>query len=124
MTFLLDNSSLIAWLFANHPHHTRVLAWEPNRDLAICPITELGFIRVACQVYEVSMADARKILEHWKTQRKPQFVDCDISALDGIPAPTGKDSTDFYLCNLADKHGMKWATLESKSAHPAAERIP
>ncbi len=57
MTYLLDNSTLIAWLLANHQYNSRI-------------------------------------------------------------------STDFHFCNLAHKHGMKWATLDKKCPHSAVELIP
>ena len=47
----------------------------------------------------------------------------DASALDGAAAPSGGKSTDWYLANLAAKHGMKWATLDAGAKHQVAELI-
>ncbi len=38
-----------------------------------------------------------------------------------ISAPSAGKSTDWYLANLAKKHGMKWATLD-KTAQPSGAR--
>ena len=61
MTWLLDVSALVARLVQSHEHHQRVNAWWPGRALAVCPITELGFLRVACALGS-TMDDARAVL--------------------------------------------------------------
>ncbi len=61
MTWLLDVSALVAHLVQSHEHHSRVNAWWPGRTLAVCPITELGFLRVACALGS-TMEDARTAL--------------------------------------------------------------
>jgi hypothetical protein len=43
MTCLLDVSTLLAWLWADHEHHPRVIRWQKGKAIAVCPITELGF---------------------------------------------------------------------------------
>jgi hypothetical protein len=55
---------------------------------------------------------------------KPAFVPCDLRALDGLQATTGTKTTDFYLANLAESHGLKWATLDEQIKHPAAFVLP
>jgi predicted nucleic acid-binding protein len=42
-----------------------------------------------------------------------------LPALGSHPQKT-EQVTDFYLAALADKHGMKLATLDEKIKHPAA----
>ncbi len=100
-----------------------MLFWEKSKDVAVCPITELGFVRVVCRVYGVTMTDARRILGRWKHERQARFIPCDISALDGMPPVSGEQSTDIYLCNLAAKHGMKLAAQDQRIKHPAVELI-
>jgi predicted nucleic acid-binding protein len=116
----LDISILLAWLLAQHEKNAAVLAWETGKEVAICPLTELGFLRIACHTYGVVMADARKALADWKQKRRPRFIPCDISALEGRAASSHKETTDYYFGNLAEKHGLKWATLDAQSRHPAA----
>jgi hypothetical protein len=41
MTYLLDVSTLLAWLTASHTSNSTVLGWESGKSVAICPITEL-----------------------------------------------------------------------------------
>jgi len=124
MKYLLDVSTLIARLLHEHEHHARVKAWAKGKELAVCPITELGFLRVSTQAAGLDINDARKILSGWLAQSKPKFIPCDIHAVDGAAAPDGGQTTDYYLANLADKHGMEWATLDEDSNHPAAFVVP
>ena len=123
MTYLLDVSALLAWLLDDHPENARLLAWETGKTVAVCPITELGFLRIACNTYGASLPDARQALAEWKAQRQPAFVPCAIPTADGEAAPGWKLTTDFYLGNLAAAHQMKLATLDGKMGHPAAEAI-
>ncbi len=70
------------------------------------------------------MKDAREMLTLWRLKSKALEVPCDLSAMDGIPAPNSSKITDFYFANLAAKHDMKWATLDEASNHPASSIIP
>lgn len=125
MTALLDISVLLAWLWERHENHHRVLAWEAGQNVAVCPLTELGFLRISTSpAFGATMEQAREMLQDWLHQRQPQFVPCDLRALDGTPAPTSGKSTDFYLGNLAVAHSMQWATLDEHSGHIAAFMIP
>jgi predicted nucleic acid-binding protein len=111
MTYLLDVSTLIALLWRTHGDHAKVLDWTKGKKLATCPITELGFIRVSTsKAFNLSMTDARKLLENFIGS--VEFVPDDLHALDGATAPTSAKTTDWYLANLAHKHGMRWATLD------------
>ncbi len=54
MTYLLDVNALVAFGYANHIHHLRVINWlgdlrgnQRTLRLATCAITELGFVRIA-----------------------------------------------------------------------------
>lgn len=125
MRYLLDVSTLLAWLWRDHEHHRRVISWHAGESLAICPITELGFLRISTQpVFGATMAEAREMLSVWAQKAKPMSVPCDLSALEGTPAPVSAKTTDFYLANLAQKHGLRWATLDESIVHPAAFVIP
>ena len=124
MTYLLDVSTLIALLWENHVHHSRVRAWEAGKKVAVCPITELGFLRISTQAFNASMKDARLALSTWLTNRNPQFLACDERVLAGLTAPAGGQTTDFYLAHLAEAHGMKFVTLDERVSHPAAFVVP
>jgi predicted nucleic acid-binding protein len=124
MSYLLDVSALVARLWKTHEFHTRAKSWMEDKTLVVCPITELGFLRIATQAFGMEMDDAREILKRFLQEYKPGFIPCDLRALDGSAAPSGGKTTDFYLANLAQKHGLKWATLDAEVKHPAAFLIP
>lgn len=124
MKYLLDVSTLVALLWPSHVHHKTANAWRKGKDIAVCPITELGFIRVSTSpAFNASMDDARKALEDFLSDEKPDFIPADRRALEGAAAPTSAKTTDWYLGNLAQACGMKWATLDQAANHPAAELI-
>ena len=124
MTYLLDVSCLLALLWDNHVHHSRMQKWQVNQTLALCPISELGFLRVSTVAFNAPMDDARQSLSDWIARRAPGFIPCDERVLTGLRAPNGSKTADFYLAHLAEAHGMKLATLDTEIAHPASFLIP
>jgi len=98
---------------------------KENQLLAVCPITELDFLRISTQPsFGLSPAEARRLLREWKNARKPIFVPCDLTPLEGDEPPGSGQTTDFYLASLAAKHGFEWATLDGEVKHPASFLIP
>ena len=73
--------------------------------------------------YDATQEEARQTLSAFIEARQPAFVAAGISVLHGIPFPSAKKSTDWYLANLAQHYGMQWATLDTKANHPAAALI-
>ena len=65
------------------------------------------------------MEKARDLLQAFLSERDAGRVPDDLPALDSHPQKT-EQVTDFYLAALADKHGMKLATLDENIKHPAA----
>ncbi len=124
MTYLLDVSTLLGWLVSTHAANDRVLAWEDGKQVAVCPITELGFVRIACNTFNVSLDDARAALVKWKRDRQVAWIPCDTALSEGLGARSWRKLTDFYLANLAGKHRMRLATLDEDIKHPATEVIP
>lgn len=125
MIYLLDVSTLLALLWDTHEFNERVTRWQAHEALAVCPITELGFLRISSQPsFGLSPAEARQLLGEWKRVRQPGFVPCDLPPLAGDEPPSTGKTTDFYLASLAAKHGMKWATLDGGVKHPASFLIP
>lgn len=123
--YLLDVSALMALLWDTHVHNERVTAWEDGQQIAVCPITELGFLRISTQPsFGLSVADARNALKEWKESRHPQSLSCDMEPLYSDPPSAGSQTTDFYLASLAAKHGMELATLDEGIDHKAAFVIP
>jgi predicted nucleic acid-binding protein len=122
--YLLDASTLVALLWQNHVHHDQATAWSAGKTLVLCPITELGFLRVSTSLaYNATMTQARDTLNDFLKRKSPEFIPADTRALDGEVAPSSAKTTDWYLANLALNHGMKWATLDERAEHPNAELV-
>jgi predicted nucleic acid-binding protein len=95
-----------------------------GKSIALCPITELGFVRVSTGPgFNAAMGDARKALADFSHNEKPEFVSADIRALDGHAATTSSKTTDWYLANLAQAHHMKLATFDAALKHETAELV-
>jgi predicted nucleic acid-binding protein len=125
MTYLLDVSTLIALLWDLHVYNERATRWQKQAKIAICPLTELGFLRISTQPsFGATTLEARKMLQDWKHAQKPQFVPCDLDSLESDVPPTGTRTTDFYLASLAAKHGMQLATLDESIGHKAVLIMP
>jgi uncharacterized protein len=123
VTWLLDVSALVAHLVQNHEHHSRVNAWWPGRAFAVCPITELGFLRVACALGS-TMEDARTVLAEFFRAEAVAFIPCDRRALDSPIVTSPRKTTDIYLADLANARGWRLATLDEGISHPSADVIP
>jgi hypothetical protein len=123
VTWLLDVSVLVGRLVQTHEHQRRVAAWWPDRSLAICPITELGFLRVACAL-GFTMNDARTTLEGFLQAESPIFIPCDRRALDSATVVSARKTTDIYLADLAASRGWRLITLDSGIQHPSADLVP
>lgn len=120
MKYLLDVSALVALLWKNHASHATAARWAEGKALAVCPLTELGFLRVSTSpAFNATMEEARTTLQRFLERESPAFIPADMRALAGEIAATSGKTTDWYLGSLAAKHGMKWATLDTRAAHPA-----
>ena len=118
---LLDVSALVALLWENHENHSKVKTWCEGKPLTLCPITELGFVRVSSSpAHNATVEEAREILSDFIKDRKPGFIVADLRVLKATAAPSFGKSTDWYLADLAVAHKMKWATLDGRAKHPAA----
>lgn len=123
MTYLLDINALVALLVEDHEFHERSKVWAEGKVLAVCPLTELGFLRVSINAYSSDVDTARKALaEFWESDR-PQFVPADVSARAMPDFRTARQSTDIYLATLAAQNSMRLATFDSGIKHDAAELI-
>jgi predicted nucleic acid-binding protein len=126
MTHLLDVNVLLAAIWEEHPLHTRAFKWLNGKGIALCPLAELGFIRISTHPkasFNAPMDKTRELLKKFIAERKTGRIADDLPALESKAKKTD-DVTDYYLADLATKHGFKLATLDGKIAHPAAELIP
>jgi len=124
MKYLLDVNVLLALGFYQHEFHERVASWvrgitSAGAELATCPITELGFVRVLAQTvpYGFDVLQARQLLLKLKSAGVARFVfigdDQDISNLPGWVKAPGQ-TTDGHLSQLATSKGAMLATLDRK----------
>jgi predicted nucleic acid-binding protein len=105
--------------------HKRAFDGLAQKSLAICPLVELGFIRISTEPaasIRAEMDDARAALQKFLQDRKVQRISDDLPALQSSPK-SSKQVTDSYLAALAEKHGFKLATMDGKINHPAATLI-
>ena len=124
MKHLLDVNVLLASIWTTHPLHATATAWLPGKAVVVCPISELGFVRISTQkkAFNFTMADARTGLEKFLSERNATRIPDDLPALDSKPV-TSEQVTDHYLADLAAKHGLKLATLDARIKHAAVELI-
>jgi uncharacterized protein len=121
---LLDVNVLLALAWTHHPDHEAAHRWVGGRDLAVCPLCELGFLRLSSQpkALNMPMPDARAALEKLLADGQMQRIPDDLPALES-KAKTHGQVTDHYLATLAEKHGLKLATFDCDIKHPAAVRV-
>jgi predicted nucleic acid-binding protein len=122
--YLLDVNALLAAILSNHPKHQIVDAWIQKKDLATCPLSELGFIRISTnpKAYNLSMSLARQALEGFLGHHKADFIAADLPALKSNSSQSA-GVTDYYLAELAGSKGLRLATLDTGIAHSSVELI-
>lgn len=125
MTYLLDVNALIAAVWTDHAAHKQTDTWLAGKAVAVCPLTELGFLRISTnpKALNVAMTDARKALESFYEGTRAERIPADVGGLESY-APKHAQLTDRYLADLAHKHRMKLATLDTGLKHHAVEVIP
>lgn len=120
---LLDVNVLLAAIWEDHPSHTKASAWLPGKTVLLCPIAELGFLRISTQkVINVPMEKARDLLETFARERKAERIADDLPALESHPTKSDQ-VTDTYLADLAQKHGARLATFDKGIPHAAVDVI-
>jgi len=114
MKYLLDVNVLLAANWETHLHHAKAKVWIEGKEIALCPISELGFLRISTnkKAFNLPVEDARKLLESFSKQHKAARISDDLPALDA-KAKTSDEVTDSYLAALAAKHGLKLATFDA-----------
>ncbi len=124
MKYLLDVNILLAAIWKDHGQHAVTIAWLAGKSTVLCPLVELGFIRISTNAKAInsSMEKARKLLEEFHSERQTEFIADDLLALNSH-AKTSGQVTDHYLASLAHQHGLKLATLDAGLKHPAAEIV-
>ena len=125
MKYLLDVKLLIAGIVQTHSRHAQARDWVSGKQIVLCPIVELGFLRISTNhksAIGLTMDRARDVLKRFASERKAERIQDDLPALDSHPRTSGQ-VTDHYLANLAAKHGLRLATFDIQLKHPSAELI-
>lgn len=133
MKYLLDVNALLALGVLDHEFHQRVAAWVDRLskkilpELATCPITELGFVRVLGQAqdYGFSLVQARELLLRLKDIEEIHWTFIpDGHDISHLPAwvKNPKQTTDGHLVELAKANRALLATLDGRI--PGAFVIP
>jgi predicted nucleic acid-binding protein len=124
LKYLLDVNVLLAAVWPTHNHHADTFAWLADKQIAVCPICELGFLRISTnkKALGADMVTARRLLAKFCSDLQGERIHDDLPALDSHPG-TSDQVTDHYLADLAAKHGLKLATLDEHLKHPSAELV-
>jgi predicted nucleic acid-binding protein len=124
MRHLLDVNCLLAAIWENHSQHAKVFAWLAGKNLLLCPLAQLGFLRISANKKAINapMHKARELLAHFAQERHVEWVPDDLEPLHSFPK-TSEGVTDHYLADLAAKHEARLATLDQKIDHKAVEVI-
>lgn len=134
MNYLLDVNVLVAWGWSDHVDHLRVVTWirsilgKRSHRIMTSAIPELGFVRVSVQRGggRVRLEDGMATLDSMVKSlgSRHRFLPDDLSST--LPFPSwcegASRSTDAHLLRLAERNGLRLATLDG--AIPGAFLIP
>jgi predicted nucleic acid-binding protein len=112
--WLLDVNVLLGCAWKSHAEHAELMAWLlQTKSWATCSLAESGFVRISMTTaYRASFGDAQKSIATLRALQGHRFVTDDVNAA-SLPTLTSyKDTTDAHLVTLAQKHGLKLATLD------------
>jgi len=123
--YLLDVNMLIAAIWLDHQDQPRVETWLHGKQTATCPISELGFLRISSGdtfPFRAKPETCGNALSEFVRKRRCRFVPDDFSP-QRIAAESSRQFTDLYLAELAERHRMKLATLDTRIFHRAIELV-
>ena len=124
MRYLLDVNLLLAAIWVGHSRHSEASAWLAGKNIVLCPLVELGFLRISTNKKAINapMDKSRELLKTFAEERRAERIHDDLPALES-KSKTSEEVTDFYLADLAARHNLKLATLDERLKHPAAEIV-
>ena len=123
---LLDVNVLIALAWPNHTHHRPARHWFDGHHAggwATTPVTECGFVRVSSNRAAIKTsttpAIAVGLLERMAATAGHEFWPDDVALVTGVPergalVASHRDVTDAHLLALADRHGGRLVTFDSR----------
>src|SRR5947199_7818189 len=113
---------LIAAIWQDHQDQPRVEAWLRGKQTATCPISELGFLRISTFPFRAEPQPCRNALAEFVQKHRCRFIPDDFSP-QRIAVESIRQFTDLYLAELAERHRMKLATLDTCIFHRATEVV-
>ncbi|MGD0814540.1 MAG: PIN domain-containing protein [Verrucomicrobiota bacterium] len=115
---------LLAGIWADHPQHAKAFAWLSGKSVLLCPLSELGFLRISTNKKAINapMEKARQLLNQFAADRKAVRIAADLPALESHPGKS-EEVTDHYLADLATLHGARLATFDQSLAHASVDVI-
>ena len=124
MKHLVDVNVLLAAIWSQHPQHTLTFDWLAGKEIVLCPLAELGFVRISThkKAFNFPMDKTRELLATFTTERQATRIADDLPVLESRPEKS-EQVTDHYLADLAAKHGLKFATLDTGIKHDAVDLI-
>ena len=104
MKYLLDVNVLIGAIWRDQAAHKKAMAWLAGKEVVLCPLTELGFLRISTnkKVMGATMDRTRELLEKFAADAKADRIPADLNALESHPK-TSDQVTDHYLADLSAK---------------------
>lgn len=124
MLALLDINVLIARVDPGHQFHLRARAWlgsQRQMEIATCPLTELGFLRIyGHPTYPGgpgSPEGAARDLAVLRGRNDHTFLEDSVSLMDRNVLLKGVGSSqlpDLYLLTLAIHHSARFVTLDQR----------
>lgn len=125
MKYLLDVNVPLAGIWLEHPLHKQAFSWLAGKNVVLCPIAELGYLRISSnkKAIDAPMEQARDLLEKFATERNAERIHDDLAPLDSRPK-TSDQVTDCYLADLSAKHGFRLATFDENIKHVSVEVVP
>lgn len=127
---LLDVNVIIASVFSDHPMHDKARDFaESIERFYTTPMTQGGFLRFATRPWKnerkqdqpprLTMTEAFQKLTEYTQVEGHIFLPDDASFTElGLRSLQGhRQWTDAYLLHLARKHGLKFASLESRMSN-------
>ena len=114
MNWLLDVNMILASRWTTHPDHLQSKSWVDSAGpFYTCAITELGFIRISLsRAYRATWDEAQQALAKLHARPGYRFLPDDVNGA-AAPQTDARDTTDAHLIALAQRHGLKLATLDT-----------
>lgn len=133
---LLDVNVLVALAWPNHVHHSAASEWfgrNHREGWATTAVTETGFVRVSSNRAAIPTATtpawAVQLLREMTALEGHEFWADDVAIVSGgrgdaSQISSHRDVTDAHLVALAERHGGRLVTFDSRISRLLGDRDP